>query len=50
MGGQGLKAAVCGAQRSQNADDLVNLIFHSIDDFSQRQQSDDATLAVVRLI
>jgi sigma-B regulation protein RsbU (phosphoserine phosphatase) len=49
-GVQGLKAAVYGAQRSQNADDLVNLIFDSIDDFSQRQQTDDATLAVVRMI
>jgi sigma-B regulation protein RsbU (phosphoserine phosphatase) len=49
-GVQGLKAAVYGAQRSQNADDLVNLIFDFIDDFSQRQQTDDATLAVVRMI
>ena len=45
-----LKAATSGAQRSQNADDLVNLIFHSMDDFSQGHQTDDATLAVVRLI
>jgi sigma-B regulation protein RsbU (phosphoserine phosphatase) len=45
-----LKAAVHGAQRSHNAGDLVNLIFHSIDDFSQKHQTDDATLAVVRVI
>jgi sigma-B regulation protein RsbU (phosphoserine phosphatase) len=45
-----LKAAVYGAQRSQKAGDLVNLIFHSIDDFSQKHQTDDATLAVVRVI
>ena len=45
-----LKAAVYGAQRSQNAGDLVNLIFHSIDDFSHEHQTDDATLAVVRVI
>jgi phosphoserine phosphatase RsbU/P len=45
-----LKAAVYGAQRSQNAGDLVNLIFHSIDDFSHERQTDDATLAVVRVI
>jgi sigma-B regulation protein RsbU (phosphoserine phosphatase) len=45
-----LKAAVHGAQRSRNAPDLVNLIFHSMDDFSQGHQTDDATLAVVRVI
>lgn len=45
-----LKAAVCGAQRSQNAGDLVNLIFHTVDDFSKEHQTDDATLAVVRVI
>jgi sigma-B regulation protein RsbU (phosphoserine phosphatase) len=45
-----LKAAACGAQRSQNAGDLVNLIFHASDDFSQKHQTDDATLAVVRVI
>jgi sigma-B regulation protein RsbU (phosphoserine phosphatase) len=45
-----LKAAVYGAQRSQNAGDLVNLIFDSIDDFSQKHQTDDATLAVVRVV
>ena len=44
-----LKAAVYGAQRSQNAGDLINLIFHSIDDFSPKHQTDDATLAVVRV-
>ena len=45
-----LKAAVFGAQRSQNAVDLVDLIFHSMDDFSQGHQTDDATVVVVRAI
>ena len=45
-----LKTAIYGAQRSQNAGDLVNLIFHSADDFSQGHQTDDATLAVVRVV
>jgi phosphoserine phosphatase RsbU/P len=45
-----LKAAVYGTQSSPNAGDLVNLIFHSMDDFSQRNQTDDATLAVVRVV
>jgi phosphoserine phosphatase RsbU/P len=50
-GVQGLsKAAVFGAQRSQNTGDLVNLIFHSMDEFSKGHQTDDATLAVVRVI
>lgn len=45
-----LKAAVYGTRCSQNACDLVNSIFHSMDDFSQRHQTDDATLAVVRVV
>lgn len=45
-----LKAAVYGVQRSQNAGDLVHLIFQSMDDFSKEHQTDDATLAVVRLV
>jgi len=44
-----LKAAICGAQCSQDAEDLVNLIFNSMDDFSTEQQTVDATLAVVRV-
>jgi sigma-B regulation protein RsbU (phosphoserine phosphatase) len=45
-----LKAAACAAQCSQDAGDLVNLSFNSMDDFSQGHQTDDATLAVVRVI
>ena len=45
-----LKAATCGAQCSQDAGDLVNWIFNSMDDFSKEHQTDDATLAVVRVI
>jgi phosphoserine phosphatase RsbU/P len=49
-GAQGLlKAAACGARRSQDAAGLVNLIFNTVDDFSNGHQSDDATLAVVRI-
>ena len=49
-GGPGLlEAAVCGAHGCPNADDLVTSIFHSMDDFSRERQTDDATLAVVRV-
>jgi phosphoserine phosphatase RsbU/P len=44
-----LKAAISGARQSRNSGDLVNLIFHSMDDFSEGHQIDDATLAVVRV-
>jgi phosphoserine phosphatase RsbU/P len=44
-----LKAAAGGAQCSQDAGDLVHLIFNSVDGFSQGHQTDDATLAVVRV-
>ena len=44
-----LKAATCGTQFSQDAVDLVNLIFNTVDGFSQGHQTDDATLAVVRV-
>ena len=43
-------AAASAAQCSQDAGDLVNLSFKSMDDFSQGHQTDDATLAVVRVI
>jgi len=45
-----LNAATCGAQCSQDAGELVDLIFNSMDDFSKEHQTDDATLAVVRVI
>lgn len=45
-----LKAAACGVQCSQDAGDLVNSIFDSMDAFSQGHQTDDATLAIVRVI
>ena len=44
-----LKAAVCGARCFQDAGGLVNLIFNTMDDFSKGHQTDDATLAVVRV-
>jgi len=44
-----LQAAACGVQYSQDAGDLVNLIFDTMDDFSEEHQTDDATLAVVRV-
>jgi phosphoserine phosphatase RsbU/P len=44
-----LKAAASGAQSFQDTGDLVNLIFHSMDEFSEGHQTDDATLAVVRV-
>jgi phosphoserine phosphatase RsbU/P len=45
-----LKAVAFGAQYSQDAGDLVNSIFKSMDDFSKEHQADDATLAVVRVL
>ena len=45
-----LKAAASAAKCSQDAGDLVNLSFNSMDDFSKGHQTDDATLAVVRVI
>jgi len=44
-----LQAAACRAQDCQDARELVNLIFNRMDDFSKGHQTDDATLAVVRV-
>ena len=44
-----LNTAVSGAQDSQDARELVNRIFNTMDDFSKGHQTDDATLAVVRV-
>jgi phosphoserine phosphatase RsbU/P len=45
-----LKAVACAVQPSQDTGDLVKRIFHSMDEFSNGHQNDDATLAVVRVI
>jgi sigma-B regulation protein RsbU (phosphoserine phosphatase) len=45
-----LRAASCAAQSSRDADDLVKRIFSSMDEFSNEHQTDDATLAVVRVL
>jgi phosphoserine phosphatase RsbU/P len=45
-----LKAAASAAKCSGGVDDLVRLIFNSMDDFSKQHQSDDATLAVLRAV
>jgi sigma-B regulation protein RsbU (phosphoserine phosphatase) len=45
-----LKAAASAARCSQDAGDLVNSSFNSMDDFSKGHQTDDATLVVVRVI
>ena len=45
-----LRATSCAAQSSGEADDLVKRIFSSMDEFSNEHQTDDATLAVVRVI
>jgi phosphoserine phosphatase RsbU/P len=47
---QGLLKAASQARRPQNAEELVSLIFNSMDDFSNDHQTDDATLAVVGVI
>jgi phosphoserine phosphatase RsbU/P len=44
-----LGAATCGAKYSQDAGALVNSIFHFMDKFSRGCQTDDATLAVLRV-
>jgi sigma-B regulation protein RsbU (phosphoserine phosphatase) len=44
-----LNTAVSGAQDSQDARELVNRIFNTMDDFSKGYHTDDATLAVVRV-
>jgi phosphoserine phosphatase RsbU/P len=44
-----LEAAAYAAHRSQHARDLVNSIFCSMDEFSKEHQTDDATLAVLRV-
>jgi sigma-B regulation protein RsbU (phosphoserine phosphatase) len=50
-GSQGLsKAAACAARCSQDAGSLVNSVFNTMEAFSQGHQTDDATLAVVRVI
>ena len=36
-------------RRSEGAEELVQLIFNSMDDFSKGCQTDDATLAVLRV-
>jgi sigma-B regulation protein RsbU (phosphoserine phosphatase) len=50
-GVQGLlnATAACRAGRARNAEDLVQLIFQSMDNFTESHQTDDATLAVVRV-
>ena len=46
-----LNAAVAGArQGDENAEQLVRSIFNSMDDFTQGCQTDDATLAVLRVL
>ena len=46
-----LRAAAAWAPKSNDdTEDLVRLIFNSMDDFSRRCQSDDVTLAVLRAV
>ena len=51
-GVQGLLKATAAwePQCSKGAEDLVQLIFNSMDDFSRGCQTDDATLAVLRVV
>jgi len=42
--------AACGPQCAEDAEDLVRSIFDRMDDFSRGHQTDDATLAVLRVI
>jgi sigma-B regulation protein RsbU (phosphoserine phosphatase) len=51
-GVQGLlqAAAAWAGQDAEDAEDLVRLIFSSMDDFSRGRQTDDATLAVLRVL
>lgn len=45
-----LSAAVSAGKSSGDADDLVRLIFKSMEKFCNEQQTDDATLAVLRVM
>lgn len=45
-----LKATFSACQTTRCADDLVKQIFNSMDEFSSRHQTDDATLAIVRAV
>jgi sigma-B regulation protein RsbU (phosphoserine phosphatase) len=45
-----LKATAAWAPHCEDAEGLVRLIFNSMDDFSGRYQTDDATLAVLRVL
>jgi phosphoserine phosphatase RsbU/P len=45
-----LKAAARGKPCSGGVEDLVDLVFNSMDDFSKEHQTDDATLAALRVI
>jgi sigma-B regulation protein RsbU (phosphoserine phosphatase) len=51
-GVQGLlkTAAACGPQCTKDADEIVQAIFNSMDEFSEGCQTDDATLAVLRVV
>ena len=43
-------ASVWTQQRNGGAEDLVQSIFNSVDDFSRARQTDDATVAVLRVL
>jgi hypothetical protein len=43
-----IESSARATQYSQDAKDLVHLIFDTVDDFCKGHQTDDATLAVVR--
>jgi len=47
-GVEGLEKAAADS-RSRNAAEMVDAIFQSMDEFSQGRQTDDATLAVLRV-
>jgi sigma-B regulation protein RsbU (phosphoserine phosphatase) len=47
-GMEGLRRAAA-ENRSRNADDMVQAIFKSMDEFSRGRQTDDATVAVLRI-
>ena len=51
-GVQGLltATAACGRQCAEDAENLVRSIFDCLDDFSRGHQTDDATLAVLRVV
>ena len=45
-----LNATACRTRQGENAEQIVRSIFNSMDSFTEGRQTDDATLAVLRVL